>query len=695
MAGGLGMGGADGRGMGWLALEAFDPAPVAVALTIGPDHRLVYTNLAYRAFVGDRPLGEPIGRAFGVAAKQDYGDLFDRVLETGEPVSLVEAPVRPAAADAGDEERYFSFTLSRFTHDRPGVLVVAVDVTEQAAAVRRADRATEEQKRSRRRFESLVWINAQVVWVSDAAGKVIESSGGWERITGQSREEFLGEGWTQALHPDDREPTLRSWDRTRRHARPWHHVYRVRTREGEYRHFEVRSAPVVENGVVTEWIGTCFDIEQEWRERQRRELLDRAAAAAAEQPGLTEMFAALADVLVPALADGCGVHLLPDLGDRPAGAPITAQRVATAADRGLRQQAPAVEQRFAPDSGFARALERRRPLQRTFPPGRPPAGLLPKTTTDWLAETGATSVVLMPVVVDGAVAAAVTAARRGDRGPMSRDDIALMRQIFEHTHDALSGAVQFHRTQQIALALQHGLLAEPPALSDLRIVARYMASPAAAEVGGDWYDSFVLPDGATLVAIGDVAGHDLAAAVGMSQLRNMLRVLTADRLAPPGEILRRLNNAMETVAPEATATCVLARVEEPGPGRWQLNYAVAGHPPPLLVTSGGDGRFLQEGVNPLLGFPFDQTYESSTEPLPPGSTVLLYTDGLVERPGEHLDAGLDRLRRQACTLAHRRLDLLCDGLLDDLPTTGTDDIAMIAVRTPETATPAASTKPQN
>lgn len=679
------MGGAGGYGMGWLALEAFDPAPVAVALMVGPDHRLVYANRAYRAFVGDRPLGEPIREAFGAAAREDYGDLFDRVLATGEPVSLVEAPVKASGAGAAEEERYFSFSLSRFSHERPGVLVVAVDVTEQAAAVRRADRATEEQKRLRRRFESLVWINAQVVWVTDAAGRVIESSGGWERITGQSRQDFLGDGWTQALHPDDREPTLRDWNRTRRQVRPWHYVYRVRTRDGEYRHFEVRSAPVVEDGVVVEWIGTCFDIEGEWREQQRRELLDRAAAAAAEQTALPETFAALAEVLVPALADGCGVHLLPEFGDRPAGAPIIAQRVATAAGGGLRRQPPTGEERFAPDSGFARALKRRRPLQRTFPPGRPPTDLLPDSTTDWLTETGATSVVLMPVVVDGAVAAAVTAARRGDRDPMGPDDIALMRRIFEHTHDALSTAVRFHRTQQVALALQHGLLAEPPELGDLQIVARYMASPVAAEVGGDWYDSFVLPDGATVMAIGDVAGHDLAATVEMSQLRNMLRVLTADRLAPPGEILRRLNSAMETVAPEATATCVLARVEEPEPGRWQFNYSVAGHPPPLLVTAEGDSRYLHEAANPLLGFPFE-TYHSSTEPLPPGSTLLLYTDGLVEHPGEHLDTGLDRLRRQASTLAHRPLEHLCDDLLNDLPTTGTDDIALIAVRTPDTAT---------
>ncbi|MBD2896941.1 hypothetical protein amrb99_58930 [Actinomadura sp. RB99] len=261
--------------MGWLALEAFDPAPVAVALTIGPERRLVYTNLAFRAFVGDRRLGEPIGRALGAAAKQDYGELFDRVPATGEPVSLVEAPVKPADADAGDAERYFSFTLSRFTHERLGVLVVAADVTEQVAAVRRADRATEEHRRSRRRFESMVWINARVVRVSDAAGNMIESSKGRERITGQSRQEFLGDGWWQALHPNDRELTLRSWNRTRRAVRPWRYVYRVRTRDGEDRHFDVRAAPVVEGGAVVEWIGTCFDIELEWQPRQRRELLDR------------------------------------------------------------------------------------------------------------------------------------------------------------------------------------------------------------------------------------------------------------------------------------------------------------------------------------------------------------------------------------------------------------------------------------
>nr|BFE30199.1 hypothetical protein GCM10010200_024500 [Actinomadura rugatobispora] len=291
-------------------------------------------------------------------------------------------------------------------------------------------------------------------------------------------------------------------------------------------------------------------------------------------------------------------------------------------------------------------MERRRPLYRRFPPGEPPADLLPEGSTAWLTEAAANSVVLLPVMVDGTVAAVVTAATCGDRPPVSPGD------------------------------------------ADLRIVARCLPSPSAAEVGGDRYDSVVLPDGATVLAIGDAAGHNLDAAVQMSQLRNMLRALSVDRLGRPGEILRRLKIVMESLAPDATATCALARVEQTQPDQWQLNYAVAGHPPPLLVTPDGDCRLLEDAANPLLGVVFDQPYDSAVEHLPPRSTVLLYTDGLVERPGEDLDQGLERLREQASALARRPLDGFCDGLLNSLlATTGTDDIALIALRAPTGSKP--------
>ncbi|WP_301177013.1 SpoIIE family protein phosphatase [Actinomadura geliboluensis] len=664
-----------------LTLEVFDLAPVGVAVTTGPDHRLVYTNIAYRASFGARPIGRPIREAFGELLEQDYFELFDRVLATGEPVDVADAPVT-LHFGSGRERRFFSFSLSRFEDGEPGVLAVAADVTEQVTTARRARQMAETRRRLLHRFQSLIRVSAEIVWVSGPHGGIIEPSPGWERVTGQDWEEFRGEGWLRALHPDDRLPTLRSWHAALREATPWRHVYRLRTVDGEYRHFEVHAAPVYEGGAVVEWVGTCADVEQRWQRQRRQELLGRAAVATAEHADLHDMLGALADVLVPALADGCGVHLLPEFAERPASAPVLSRRIATAARDGLPRRLPAGEEWFAADSGFVQAIRRRRPVRRSFPPGEPPEDLLPASTVSWLTDAKAHSVVVLPVVVDGAVAAVVTASACGDRPPMGADDVALMGQMFDHAHDALSSAMLFQRTQRVALALQHGLLAQPPEVPGLDIVARYRASPAAAEVGGDWYDSFVLRDGATALVIGDVAGHDLGAAVAMSQLRNMLRGLAVDREEPPGDILRRLNIAMATLAPEGTATCVLARIEESPAGGLQLNYAVAGHPPPLLVTAGGDARLLEDAANPLLGLLVDQPCISAVVPLPPRSTFFLYTDGLIEHPDEHLDQGLGRLRRRAAELCEAPLPAFCDGILTGLPTTGTDDIAVIAARVP-------------
>jgi PAS domain S-box-containing protein len=674
---------ARGEGHRGLARELFDPAPVGVAVTQGPDHRLAYANAAFRASFGERPLGQPIRDVFDDLLQTEYFELLDRVLSTGEPVARAHVPVSLTYPACGHQERFFSFSLSKISADEPSVLVVTVDVTDQVTAAQRADHAAEDHRRALHRFQSLIQVSADIVWVTDPAGEPIEPSPGWERVTGQQWEEFRGQGWLQALHPEDREPTMRSWKRALRRVTPWRWVYRLRTVHGEYRHFEIHSAPVYETGAVAEWVGTCTDIEQRWQRERRRRLIDRAGAATAEHTGLREMLGALADVLVPALADGCGVHLLPDFTDRQDGAPVLAERVATAARQGLPRQPPFGEEWFAVDSGFTRTVQRRRALHLTFAPGKPPSDVLPEGTRDWLARAGANSVVLLPVIVDGTVAAVVTAATCAEREQISGDDVGLMGQMFDHAHDALSSAIQYHRTDLVAIALQHSLLADPPEVPGREICARYRSSPATAEVGGDWYDSFVLPDGAMIVAIGDVAGHDLAAAVAMSQLRNILRGLIVDRREPPGEILRRLNLAMDTLTPTGTATCALARIDEPEPGRAQLTYALAGHPPPILVAPDGACRTLGDAINPMLGIGrlIDQPYHSAALRFPPDHTLLLYTDGLIERPGENLKQGLGRLCDQARLLARQPLPAFCDGLLTNLPTTDTDDIAVIALRT--------------
>ncbi|MGW0803395.1 SpoIIE family protein phosphatase [Nonomuraea sp. NPDC002799] len=679
------MGGAGDRGGSGLAFEVLDAAPVSVAVTRGADHRLLYTNTMYRSQFGDRLIGAAHPEAFAEPLRHRYGPLFDQVFTTGEPAVLTAAPLSTAGGRPEEAERFFTASLSRisFGPGDHGVLVMAMEVTEQIAAARQVQERADERSHILRRYQSLMQVSAQIVWVADPEGDVIEPSPSWERVTGQPWHEFRGPGWLRVVHPDDRAETSTVWAAALNSvAKEYDHVYRLRTADGGYRHFRVRAVPIYENGELVEWVGACSDIEQQWQEQRCQDLLDRAAAVTADLSNLPDMLGALANVIVPELADGCSVHLITDLTGEQRGAPFIVERVATAARTGLPRLSSYSEERLGAENAFVRAVRRRRPVLRQFPPGSPPPDLAPSGTQSWMTANAANSLLILPVVVDGAVPTAVTAATCGDRTPISGADIALLSRMFDHAHDALSSAIRFQRAQQIALALQHGMLSEPPRLPDLNIVARYRASPSAAEVGGDWYDSFVLPDGATMMAIGDVAGHDLYAAVGMSQLRNMLRALAMDRCEPPGEILTRLNTVMESLSADVTATCVLARVEAFDGGH-RLHYAIAGHPPPLLVTHEGSGSFLDAVPSPLLGVPHDQGRPSSVIPLPPRSTLLLYTDGLVERPREHLDRGLRRLRELAETLADEPVERFCDQLLGGLPTTGLDDIAVIALRLPD------------
>ncbi|MEU8394822.1 SpoIIE family protein phosphatase [Nonomuraea sp. NPDC048892] len=757
MGGGIGAGAGCGDGP---AFEMLDPAPVGVAVTRGPEHRLIYMNRMCRAQLGDPELGSPFPSAFTSPTRERYRRLCDQVFRTGESVVLTAIPLgteAPPEQDRGrracpardqdqfhdhdqhhdhdqdtslaqdqdqdtstvqdqdqdtstvqdqdqdtsptqdraprqgqdadedvDQERFFTSSLSRITFgpDDHGVLVMAMEVTEQIAAARQVQAIADERRRILRRYRSLIQVSAQIIWVTGPEGDAIEPSPSWERVIGQAWEDFRGNGWLRMVHPDDQPEVLRTWQATlESEAKSYDHICRLRVTEGGYRHFRVRAVPVYEHGRLVEWVGSCSDVERQWQERRSQDLLDRAAAAMGELSSLPDMLHALAGVIVPELADGCGIHLITDMSSADSGGPLLVERVAAAVRPGLPMMTPYGQEQVRPENMLVQAVRQRRPMLATFAPGNPPPDLAPSGAQQWVAENGVNSLLLLPVVVDGAVPAVVTALTCQHRAPLSQADSALITQMFDHAHDALSSAIRFQRAQQIALALQHSLLAEPPLLPDLRIAARYRASPAAAEVGGDWYDSFVLPDGAVIIAIGDVAGHDLAAAVEMSQLRNMLRALAIDRWGPPGEVLTRLNKVMAALSGEVTATCVLARVEEAGGGH-RLHYAVAGHPPPLLVTYEGTARFLDDPTGSLLGIGDVFDCPSATVPLPPRSTLLLYTDGLVERMGEHLDLGLERLRELAGTLAREPVDAFCDQLLSGLPTTGLDDIAVLALRRP-------------
>ncbi|MFB6554679.1 SpoIIE family protein phosphatase [Streptomyces sp. NPDC056405] len=303
---------------------------------------------------------------------------------------------------------------------------------------------------------------------------------------------------------------------------------------------------------------------------------------------------------------------------------------------------------------------------------------------DFLRTVGATSVLTVPLGAQRQVTGALTLVRTNPAHPFDTADLEVVGDIGRRVGLVIDNARRFGRQRAVAEAMQRNLLAPLPQPGPLRLAARYQPAPAGSQVGGDWYDAFELKDGAVALVIGDVVGHDLTAAAGMAQLHGILRSLAWDRAEPPGAVVDRLDDAMQAVTTVSMATLVLARVEGPRTGPWTLRWTSAGHPPPLLLTPDGGARYLEAGQGLLLGARLgaDGRRPDATVPLPPGSTLLLYTDGLVEVPGSDLDTGLGRLRRNALALVHEPLDTLCDEVLARMPPGSTDDIALLALRLP-------------
>ena len=670
------------------APDVLDPVPTPMAMTAGPDHVLTYVNRACRETFGN-VLGLPARAAFRGFLRPEDLDLFDRVLATGAPATTVAAP-GPARPPQEGGQRFFNLCLSAVhpeDADR-GVLVLVMEVTAHVAAAEQVRTLSDARRRALQRYRSLVTTSARMVWVTDRRGRILEGGTAWMQVTGQAREQLRGDGWLNCLHPDDRERVAEAWSRAVDEVPDlFTCVYRLRHADGAYRHYDVRAVPIREDGAVVEWVGAATDIEERWQRHRREEFLARAATAVAEAENVREALATLSRVIVPALADSCGIYLVPGAAaeEIDAGAPFVAERIAATADAALPQNFPPLgEEYVGPGSPFARAVRERHPVHATFAPGAIPAAVAPPGTLSWLTLAGAHSMVLVPVLVDGAVVAVASAFVCGERDAIGPEDMDLMRELLAQAHDPLSNALRFQQTQRVALALQHSLLTDPPRIPDLEMTARYVPSRTAAEVGGDWYDSFVAADGSVALVIGDVAGHDLDAAVTMSRMRNMLRGIAVDRQESTGAVIRRLDTAAQLLDPEgATVTCVYCRITRTPGNSWHLRYSVAGHPPPLLLTEQDGARFLTDAQSPLLGLPVPVPERSSAgEPLPPGSTLVLYTDGLVEQPGEEIGQGLERLRLAAAEAVAEPLDAFCDLLLSRPGADGRDDIALIALRVP-------------
>ncbi|WP_369070046.1 SpoIIE family protein phosphatase [Kineococcus terrestris] len=304
-------------------------------------------------------------------------------------------------------------------------------------------------------------------------------------------------------------------------------------------------------------------------------------------------------------------------------------------------------------------------------------------TADLLRRLGLGSAIVVPLRARGAITGSLTLLSGPDRPPFGEEDLHTATDLGARAGVALENARLYAQQRRQSETLQRSLLTPPTGAPGLDVATRYWPAAEAAQVGGDWYDAFTVPDGSTFLVIGDVMGHDVSAAAAMGQLRTMVRSVAYDRSAGPAEVLRRIDVLIEGLGVTTLATGIVLQVERSDPsvdGR-RIRWCTAGHLPPVLADPDGTVRLLEgDGIVLGLGTYLEARSEHEAH-LPVGSTLLLYTDGLVERRDQSMEDRLHELRRTVVELGQTPLETFCDEVASRLlPTGSDDDVAIAAVR---------------
>ncbi|MEU5635172.1 SpoIIE family protein phosphatase [Streptomyces rishiriensis] len=536
-------------------------------------------------------------------------------------------------------------------------------------------------------------------YVVDEQGRVIAMNSRTEELLGWTPEDLFGHDAHDLLHRDAHGQPL---PRTQCRMRQAFHA--ARPAQAQEDHFARRDGSVL----PISWLITPFDLAGLERStlvifhpQQTEETdvppepasallpeLERLALLAATTTQLTstldvdEALRRLVTLVVPRLADWVIIDLIAERDEVWRTVVVEADGVSLVRHDELQGPMPPVpEESPMPLSRALRGVASTLAGPQTYQ-GPPDSGIAVEQRRLFDA-TGIHSAAIAPIRSTRAVLGALTLGRAGQPGDYNPADLPLIEDIARRAGLALDNARLYQRQRKVAETMQNHLLPQMPRVPGLQMTVRYLPAPDASQVGGDWYDAFSLSDGSTALAVGDVVGHDLEAAAGMAQVRNMLRAYAWALQEPPSRIVDRLDEAVMHITDVAMATLILAKVEEADEGRWKLTWTNAGHPPPLLISHDGLAEYLTDGHGILLGTGARRPRSDATALLPPGSTLLLYTDGLIEEPGHSLDDGLHRLRQHAAALAHRPLASFTDQLLRRVrPAANDDDVALLALRAP-------------
>jgi PAS domain S-box-containing protein len=661
-------------------------APFAFAF-FNPSGRFVRVNSTFTELTG-QPVERHLDRRPAELLPADLTALIDsalrRIGEEGLPVT--DQRIRTRAENGDTRHWAVSFFPMHGDGGVVGVALFGIDLT--------ARQTTEEDlRRSEERYRSLVESQQQLVWITSPSGTAMEDAPQWRAITGQGLEDYLANGWLEAVHPDDRPGAEEAWREALRGRTMFEWSYRVRTRASGYRHFEVRAVPIVRHGRVVEWVGANSDVTpQREAEEMRGRLTDQLGAAALRTARLQGATAQLAEALTVEQV----VQVIIDVGRTALAADHSAVALLDPDRATLKvinsggipdaQGAPGDDIQLSQTNVMTMAVNSRRPVFAPSPDSlrnqMVDAGADEEQILSFIEHTDERAWVGLPLLAAGR---ALGALRFSFTRPqkISQEDGVFLEALAGQCALAVERATLFEREHRTAETLQRSLLPDRlPVVRGLVLAQRFRSGSRHVQVGGDWYDAFVLQDGRVAAVVGDVMGKGVKAAAGMGRIRNAMRALALTN-PPPAAVLTGLDRVFEATEEEEQVTTLAYMVVEPSTGEGTL--ALAGHPPPLLVSPQGTALLHETEPGTPLGWATSRRQFRFC--VPPGHTAVLYSDGLVENRKRGLDAGLRELSSvvaeappEVVSSPHMLLDFLVDRMLSGYEQD--DDVTVLAVHVP-------------
>ncbi len=522
----------------------------------------------------------------------------------------------------------------------------------------------------------------------------------FERTTGYSAEEVLHTN-CRFLQGPDTDPAavqkIRDVLAKREHRSVTLLNYR---KDGTAFWNEVALSPVFDgDGELTHYVGIQSDVTVRVgveQERKRHLLAEREARMAAEgaQRRLallaeaTSMLASTLDVdesldrltalVVPVLADFCTVHLLDDDG----GVQRIAARHRDPAQVGLLHRLEELQSQGLSGQSVTERVLAGAPAQLVRVDEEVLAqGIQDPELLEVFRALEITWAMVVPLRARRNVLGVLTLFASTSGRDFKEADLSLAADLGRRAALTVDNARLYQREHRVAEQLQRSLLPVLPVVPGLDVASRYLPGVTAARVGGDWYDVLVLPDGAVGVAIGDVMGHDLAAAASMGQLRSVLQSYAWQGSSPP-VVLDRLDQLVQGLSMAQLATCVYGRLDRPTSERaGMLRLANAGHLPPALREPDGTVRLIATSPDLLVGAALGTRRTEVAVPLQPGSVLVLCTDGLVEQRGRSLDTGLVALQDALASAPLDDAEAIADHLVATLGGPDLeDDVALLVLR---------------